>query len=132
MKTRYVCGFLFRGSEVCLIRKTKPAWQAGLLNGVGGKIEEGESALNAMVREFEEEAGVVVTEWREFAVMEWGFGSVTFFSSTTPAVPRSMTEEFVDWFESSRLHEIAVVSNLRWLIPLALDPAQPLVSITIP
>ena len=56
---RMVVGFMFdaEGKRVALIRKTKPAWQAGLLNGVGGKIEKGESESTAMVREFCEETG---------------------------------------------------------------------------
>ena len=43
--TRYVLGFLFRDNctSVVLIRKDKPRWQAGLLNGVGGKINDGET-----------------------------------------------------------------------------------------
>jgi len=36
-----VCGFLIHKPLmlVALVRKQKPAWQAGLLNGIGGKIE---------------------------------------------------------------------------------------------
>jgi 8-oxo-dGTP diphosphatase len=41
----YACGFLFSldRTRVLLIRKRRPAWQAGRLNGVGGKIEPGET-----------------------------------------------------------------------------------------
>lgn len=64
----YVCGFLIcRTSQtnwVALIRKARPSWQAGRLNGIGGSIEPGETALSAMRREFEEEAGVVIEDWR--------------------------------------------------------------------
>lgn len=132
MKTHYVAGFLFRGSEVCLIRKTKPEWQAGFLNGIGGKIEENESAHQAMVREFSEEAGVVVPQWRRFAHMEFGQGSVTFFASDTSANPISVTDEIVDWFPVASLHELPVVANLRWLIPLALDQDEPYATIALP
>ena len=36
--TGYACGFLFSDDRrhVVLIRKRRPAWQAGKLNGVGG------------------------------------------------------------------------------------------------
>lgn len=41
---KYVLGFMFstedRGQKVALIKKLKPKWQAGLLNGIGGKIEQ--------------------------------------------------------------------------------------------
>ncbi len=64
-----VVGFLFSEdfSYVVLIEKSKPEWQAGRLNGVGGKIEEGEEPLDAMRREFKEEAGLDIQHWIEFA-----------------------------------------------------------------
>jgi 8-oxo-dGTP pyrophosphatase MutT (NUDIX family) len=68
---RYVAGFMFdvANKQVALIRKTKPAWQAGKLNGIGGKIEDGESPEAAMVREFLEETGCNTDrdDWSHFA-----------------------------------------------------------------
>lgn len=54
---RYVLGFMFDHEEkhVLLIWKNRPKWQAGKLNGIGGKIEAGETPLQAMEREFTEE-----------------------------------------------------------------------------
>jgi 8-oxo-dGTP diphosphatase len=70
--TEYVLGFAFDSNEeVVLIRKNKPDWQRGLLNGVGGKIEENESSYAAMVREFHEETGVRLHGWDNFARMEF-------------------------------------------------------------
>lgn len=44
MSSTYVLGFMFDrvGAGVALLRKTKPEWQAGRLNGVGGKVEKSE------------------------------------------------------------------------------------------
>ena len=41
MTIKYVVGFAFNKekTKVLLIKKTKPDWQAGQLNGIGGKIE---------------------------------------------------------------------------------------------
>jgi 8-oxo-dGTP diphosphatase len=56
---KYVLGFAFDKSDnVILVRKQKPKWQKGLLNGVGGKIEIGETSSDAMFREFREETGL--------------------------------------------------------------------------
>ena len=51
---RYVLGFAFdpRMDRVMLIKKTRPAWQAGRLNGIGGHIEQDELSCEAMRREF--------------------------------------------------------------------------------
>jgi len=63
---RYVVGFAFDHdfSHVLLIWKNRPLWQAGKLNGIGGKIEPGELPLNAMIREFAEETGIMETQWK--------------------------------------------------------------------
>jgi hypothetical protein len=60
---RYVVGFMFDFAfeRVALIRKRKPIWQAGKLNGIGGKIEANETREEAMRREFIEEAGFDAT-----------------------------------------------------------------------
>lgn len=67
---RYVVGYCFSPdmSAVALIEKLKPEWQKGKLNGVGGKVEAGETPQEAMAREFEEEAGVSIdpSSWYHF------------------------------------------------------------------
>lgn len=58
----YVVGYCFSPLQlaVALIKKNKPEWQQGKLNGVGGKVEPLESPQHAMAREFYEEAGVLI------------------------------------------------------------------------
>jgi 8-oxo-dGTP diphosphatase len=57
----YVAGFLFSEDEskVVLIEKNKPDFLKGLFNPVGGKKENNETSLEAMIREFKEETGVM-------------------------------------------------------------------------
>jgi 8-oxo-dGTP diphosphatase len=120
----YVVGFLFRneGDEVALIRKSKPAWQKGFLNGVGGKIEDDELPISAMVREFEEEAGAYVLNWRNFAVMTLkDGGQIYFYASHEIAEIESKTEEEVSWHPVAHLRQYGVLDSLNWLVPLALD-----------
>lgn len=67
----YVLGFAFTPSKggVLLIRRARPTWQAGKLNGVGGKIEETDWCIeDAMTREFLEETGITTQEsqWQLF------------------------------------------------------------------
>jgi 8-oxo-dGTP pyrophosphatase MutT (NUDIX family) len=47
-----------RRNKVLCIQKSKPAWQAGCLNGVGGKLREGEDIRDGNAREFMEETGI--------------------------------------------------------------------------
>jgi len=118
---RWVVGFLFNGGQVALVAKTHPEWQAGKLNGVGGKVEGDETPLDAMRREFMEEAGAPVEDWREFAVLNVEAGAIHFFCSHGACELKSLTEEIVGWHPLSDLGTLPVIPNLRWLIPLALD-----------
>lgn len=125
---KYVVGFLFRneGKEVALIRKEKPEWQKGKLNGVGGKIEPGENSFEAMEREFKEETGAVVTLWRLFVALNCDGVFIDFFCSHEPAEVRTTTNELVEWWRVSEvLNNPRTIPNLKWLIPMALDPDKP-------
>ena len=51
--------FLHRGSDILLIHK-KSGLGCGKVNAPGGKIERGESASEAAVREVSEEGGISV------------------------------------------------------------------------
>jgi len=54
-------GFLIKGDKILLAKKAKKIG-AGCWNGYGGGINEGESPKEAMAREFNEEANIIVDE----------------------------------------------------------------------
>ena len=91
----YCLGFAFTvDGSVALIRKAKPAWQAGKLNGVGGKIEDFDpSPAHAMTREFIEETGVFLEPhlWREVGAVEFDGGTVYVFTITDPMIQFVLT-----------------------------------------
>lgn len=130
---KYVVGFMFDESmsNVALIRKNKPAWQAGLLNGIGGKIEGEEPAVKAMVREFNEEAGMLtfVGTWTNFCSMggtnnDGGtFGIEFFFTIGQPHRLTSMESEQIEVVSASDIAagKEKTIGNLPWLVALALD-----------
>lgn len=130
---KYVVGFLFRkqNTEVALITKTKPEWQRGKLNGIGGKIEDGETPLQAQIREFEEETGELVVDWEPFLVMRLPSAEIHFFKSFggDDSALRTVTDEEVGWFAVKSLFlppnfiggTGCTLNNLRWLVPMALD-----------
>lgn len=125
---RYVVGFLFDGAgNVVLIQKNRPQWQAGLLNGPGGKIEDGEFPAEAMRREFKEETGVdiAVDRWRLFATLRGEGVEVWCFTCVRNANLQQLTDERVGWYNAFICFDPSVVQSLHWLIPMAMDPGCP-------
>lgn len=124
----YTVGFLFSTDadpRVVLIKKTHPEWQAGKLNGVGGKMSMTESPLECIRREFKEEAGVDIKDWDHFATLTDKINfEVYFFRAFQPMYMlmdcRTMTEEEILNIRVSNL-PCNVIENLKWLIPLALS-----------
>ena len=118
----YVLGFAFRDGEVCLIKKERPDWQKGKLNGIGGKLESCESPVGAMVREFREETGAETKpqDWTYFAVPKNPAYTVHCFFTNAPVQTETKTDEEVNWFPISGNWKRSSLRNLKWLIPLAL------------
>lgn len=123
--TIYVCGFYFdhKVQRVVLIWKNKPAWQKGKLNGVGGKIENRELPIAAMRREFCEETGILHEEWHNLITLEGEDWRVHFFYT----VGKDNEFEYAETRETEEVAKIDIeslddyphISNLRWLIPMA-------------
>jgi 8-oxo-dGTP diphosphatase len=129
----YVLGFMFCDDcqMVALIRKDRPAWQAGKLNGIGGKMEDADrSPLCAMIREFREETGAetIPQDWKHFADMKGEdfdgkgiyrvhcftcFGDVDALDSITSEKVRVLRTDQV----TAGLYRS--VDNLPWLTALA-------------
>lgn len=127
---RYVAGFAFnqREDEVMLILKQKPAWQAGKLNAIGGKIEQEESPLLAMIREFREETGLMVPDWRRFCILRGQSNEnetwevhffITHLNTSIMAQATSMEREevVIKFIESVGVEN--AIPNLPWLIQMA-------------
>jgi 8-oxo-dGTP diphosphatase len=109
---------------VALIRKRKPAWQRGKLNGIGGKLENGEKPLAAMRREFKEETTLDVAQWTEFAQMTGtDFSCHCFAAKGKPHECKSPETEKVGVYHA-RLVSSDQVDNLRWLIGLAINKLE--------
>lgn len=138
----YVVGFMFSydEKEVVLVRKAKPEWQKGFLNGVGGKIEPDEGYIDAMVREFREETGMDTETylWRKFARLVFTGGVVHFYMtrgetgrcSTQP--PQDGVWEQIERVPVAAIPNMQTIPNLRWLIPLALDKDHVVASVEDP
>ncbi len=133
----YVVGFLFSQdlSKILLMIKNRPPWQAGKLNGPGGKVEDYERPWDAIVREFKEETGLEIpaSRWHNFCSFNSnerkdGDGSnrdymIHFYRASGNEIndARSTTDEQVMIYPTlDAIHQPGLIPELRWLIPMAL------------
>ncbi len=89
----YVLGFAFYNDRVLLFHHDKPEnWQHGVWNGIGGKVEPGETPAKAMVREAEEEAGLSTT-WYLCGIMLFHHCWVWVFKTELTEEPKRVNTE---------------------------------------
>ena len=116
--------FLTRGNNILLLKgaKDKRLW-AGLYNGIGGHIEQGESIISAVNRELHEETGLN-------SQILWLCGIITIDTQTNPGVVIfiykgestednliSSNEGLLEWVEQSQLMHLPLVGDLPTLLP---------------
>jgi 8-oxo-dGTP pyrophosphatase MutT (NUDIX family) len=132
---RYVLCIVGCGPQEALlypmVRKTRPEWQAGLLNFPGGKIHDHEPMATAASREFLEETGVLIaqTKWRQIAVLRRDHDfemHVLFAWDHMALMAQTMTDETVFLLSRAEIlipelfgHKL--VSNASWLLALSRD-----------
>lgn len=130
-RTRYVVGFAFNGelTKVLLMDKKRGpenAEMVGTLNGLGGAMRGRETRLDAMTREFHEEAGVLHREWKLVAICEGADYQLNVMATDLlPGAWRrlrtgaaSPTDEQLVRCEVRRLPE-RVYRDLHWMVPFA-------------
>lgn len=129
----FVMGFAFNPSEnvVLLIEKNRPKWQAGYLNGIGGKIEtKDQSPAHAMNREWKEEVGcsIAASQWERFLTFNCPGGTIYCFKHRIIVVKdfwqwigkENDVGEIITAVSVDSIAQQKMMNNLLWIIPLAL------------
>ena len=119
-------------SQVLMVHRNARAEDEhlGKYNGLGGKLEADEDVAAGMIREIEEEAGIVVTGMALRGTVSWpGFGKngedwlgfiflITAFSGTPP--DRNV-EGDLEWVPRDELMSLPMWEGDRHFLPLVFD-----------
>ena len=110
-------------TEVLLIKKNRPEFQKGKWNGIGGKVEVGETPIDAMVREFWEETGHCTPEalWERTITLDTPTDTVHFYRAVVDSFHSAIhtkTDEEVAVHKYTDLYIIPMLKNAQWILPL--------------
>lgn len=129
MMKRYSLGFVLSqdGQSVALVQKNRPPMLAGLFNGIGGHIEEGETPLQACVREVEEEANLMVVEenWTACGMITDGefFEVHVFTAQADLSLAKTMTDEEIFVFPLSQALQLPLAPSALEILEKIAQPS---------
>ena len=107
--------FLRKENKILLARKKK-GFGFGKWNGIGGKLEQGETPEQAMIRETEEEIFVTPTEYEKVGIINFieyykdelaTINMHVYVATKWDKTPKESIEMLPEWFE---------IDNLPWMI----------------
>jgi len=115
-----VAGAVIREGRVLLAQRTRPADLAGLWELPGGKVEPGESAEAALVRELREELGVEVGGAERIGPavpLAGGLELCAYRVELVSGVPEPLDHAALRWVTADELDEMDLVPADRAWIP---------------
>ncbi|GGA46697.1 NUDIX hydrolase [Paenibacillus physcomitrellae] len=103
---KYNICLMRKGPEVLLLNRERSSWM-GCWNGIGGKLESGETPRDSMIREIFEETGIPEYELHFKGLITWnsggsGYGGMYTYIADVPedyelATPIRTDEGILDW-----------------------------------
>lgn len=121
--------FLRRGDEILLAMK-KRGFGVGKWNGVGGKLEAGETVEQALIRETEEEIGVTPTTFRPVAELDflqdaettdpWHMYVYAYLCDEWHGTPNESEEMAPQWFKLDDIPYVDMWQDDEYWLPQVL------------
>lgn len=113
--------------KILLVQKDRPMWQRGRLNLVGGHVEQGETAVDAAVRELSEESGLGILGHPSHIGTIEASHCVIFVVQVLVGIdqkiaPRPEETEKVSWYYWDQVrNDPRLITNLKTIIPLCMS-----------
>lgn len=120
---------LVKDEEILLARK-KRGFGEGKYNGVGGKLEKGETPLEAMIRETKEEIGVIPTEYSKVGKVSFDefykdkkvkLVFHLYIATKWEGIPKETEEMIPEWFNVANILYDKMFPDDRYWLPLILE-----------
>jgi len=130
MKVLETTLLLLRKDNEILLAKKKRGFGEGKYNGVGGKLEEGETPEEAMIRETEEEIMITPTKYEKMGVIEFleyvkgERANVKFHlyvATEWIGVPKESEEMIPNWFSLDNLPYNEMFPDDTYWLPYILE-----------
>ena len=130
MKTKTLSLLFLRREGELLLAMKKRGFGEGRWNGVGGKVEEGETIEQAMIREAKEEIGVTPTTYEKVGDIrfdEYFKGEPTlmhvhiFTSTGWEGEPAESEEMAPQWFELNKIPYDTMWADDPYWLPLVVE-----------
>jgi 8-oxo-dGTP diphosphatase/2-hydroxy-dATP diphosphatase len=122
--------FLRSGDQILLAMK-KRGFGAGKWNGVGGKLEQGETLEDALVRETVEEIGVTPTSWTAVGELDfvqdaetedpWHMFVYAYIADSWDGEPSESEEMNPKWFHIEDIPYADMWDDDEFWVPYVLD-----------
>ena len=123
---RTLC-FLHRGRQVLLLHR-RHAPNAGMWNGIGGKLEAGEDPFTGCVREVKEETGLAIVDPQLRALLVITVKATgdlwviyVFAASAPEGTLVSSPEGDLHWVDAAQIRSLPTPADLPIILPRILD-----------
>lgn len=124
---RVAVGVLQKADEVLLARRQAHQHLAGCWEFPGGKLEAGETAEAALIREFREETGVETRRWRPLIDIPWAYAEKrvhlhVFHTTYFTGEPEGREGQPVAWQPVERLRQLTLPPANQGIVSALLLP----------
>lgn len=114
-------GVLHDNGRYCMSLRQKHQSHAGRWEFPGGKVEVGETPVEALKREFVEELAIQTDKWRPLIEIPWHYENVSvrlhvFLTSSYQGEPVGNEGQKVDWFGLASLKKLALPQANKGII----------------
>lgn len=129
-KVHVAVGVVFNSAgEILLSKRAQHLHQGGLWEFPGGKVEQGETVFDALVREFQEEVSITIEQAEPLLMIEHDYGDKhvvldVWKSASFSGVAKSNENQLIEWVKPDQLCQFTFPEANKAIIAHLLDDSR--------